>query len=192
MLGPVYIAEIAPAKWRGMLVGSFQINIVIGILVAYLSNFIIGRFNLGLTEWRWMLGVAALPAVLVRFTLVFYAAFKVMPPPTVLGPKVWDHSYYALEWHTLHWQQILYQLRLLPDALSNSFTHVTSKTGPAPVTAFLAGKDASRLEFWWLRARDLGTTAVVVFALLPIAAAVAGVRTLNRYLVSAPPASSAA
>ena len=54
VLGPVYIAEIAPAKWRGMLVGSFQINIVIGILVAYLSNFIIGRFNLGLAEWRWM------------------------------------------------------------------------------------------------------------------------------------------
>jgi hypothetical protein len=128
---------------------------------------------------------AALPAVLVRFTLVFYAAFKVMPPPTVQGPPVWDHSYYALVWHTLHWQQILYQLRLLPDALSNSFTHVTTKTGPAPVTAFLAGKDASRLEFWWLRARDLGTTAVVLFALLPIAAAAAGIRTLNRYLESA-------
>ncbi len=47
VLGPVYIAEIAPAKWRGMLVGSFQINIVIGILVAYLSNFIIGSFDLG-------------------------------------------------------------------------------------------------------------------------------------------------
>src|SRR5271165_4769237 len=64
VLGPVYIAEIAPAKWRGMLVGSFQINIVIGILVAYLSNFIIGRFDLGVNEWRWQLGVAALPALL--------------------------------------------------------------------------------------------------------------------------------
>ena len=135
---------------------------------------------------------AALPAVLVRFTLVFYAAFKVMPPPTVQGPPVWDHSYYALVWHTLHWQQILYQLRLLPDALSNSFTHVTNKTGPAPVTAFLAGKDASRFEFWWLRSRDLGTMAVVLFALFPIAAATAGIRTLNRYLDSAPGAASAA
>jgi len=128
---------------------------------------------------------AALPAVLVRFTLVFYAAFKVMPPPTVLGPKVWDHSYYALEWHTLHWQQVLYQLRLLPHAFSNSFNHVTSPLGPAPVTAFLSGPKAPRLEFWWLRARDLGTAAVVVFALLPIAAVVTGVRTLNRYLESA-------
>lgn len=69
VLGPVYIAEIAPAKWRGMLVGSFQINIVIGILVAYLSNFIIGRFALGVNEWRWMLGVAALPAILFLIML---------------------------------------------------------------------------------------------------------------------------
>ena len=46
VLGPVYIAEIAPAKWRGLLVGSFQINIVIGILVAYLSNYLIGAGKL--------------------------------------------------------------------------------------------------------------------------------------------------
>jgi sugar porter (SP) family MFS transporter len=64
VLGPVYIAEIAPAKWRGMLVGCFQINIVVGILVAYLSNYLIGLAGLGLNEWRWMLGVAAAPAIL--------------------------------------------------------------------------------------------------------------------------------
>ena len=86
-------------------------------------------------------------------------------------PKVWDHSYYALVWHTLHWQQILYQLRLLPRAFSNSLDHVTSATGPAPVTAFLAGSKAPRLEFWWLRGRDLGGTAVFcsLFAMLPLA-----------------------
>src|SRR5271170_1765068 len=44
VLGPVYIAELAPAKTRGRLVGTFQINIVIGILLAYLSNYCIGRF----------------------------------------------------------------------------------------------------------------------------------------------------
>src|SRR6516225_9067497 len=70
VLGPVYIAEIAPAKWRGLLVGTFQVNVVIGILVAYLSNFIIGRINLGITEWRWMLGVAAAPALLF-FIMLF-------------------------------------------------------------------------------------------------------------------------
>jgi len=64
VLGPVYIAEIAPAQWRGRLVGCFQINIVIGILVAYLSNYLIGLAGFGINEWRCQLGVAALPAVL--------------------------------------------------------------------------------------------------------------------------------
>ncbi|MHB1021918.1 MAG: sugar porter family MFS transporter [Acidobacteriaceae bacterium] len=64
VLGPVYIAELAPAKLRGRLVGLFQINIVIGILLAYFSNFLIGRMNFGMHEWRVELGVAALPAIL--------------------------------------------------------------------------------------------------------------------------------
>jgi MFS transporter, SP family, arabinose:H+ symporter len=64
VLGPVYIAELAPAKWRGRLVGLFQINIVIGILLAYASNFFIAGMNLGAAEWRWQLGVAAAPALL--------------------------------------------------------------------------------------------------------------------------------
>jgi len=64
VLGPVYIAELAPAKWRGRLVGMFQINIVIGILLAYFSNYVIGTLNLGAQEWRWQLGVAAIPAAL--------------------------------------------------------------------------------------------------------------------------------
>ena len=62
VLGPMYIAEIAPAKWRGRLVGFFQFNVVFGILLAYFSNYIIGLFDLGRTEWRWKLGIAALPA----------------------------------------------------------------------------------------------------------------------------------
>ncbi len=41
VLGPVYIAELSPAKWRGRMVGLFQINVVVGILLAYLSNFVI-------------------------------------------------------------------------------------------------------------------------------------------------------
>ncbi len=62
VLGPMYIAEIAPAKWRGRLVGLFQFNVVFGILVAYFSNFVVGTFHLGALEWRWKLGVAAIPA----------------------------------------------------------------------------------------------------------------------------------
>ena len=69
VLGPVYIAELAPAKWRGRLVGCFQINIVLGILLAYFSNFLISRMNLGAAEWRWELGVAAAPAILFLIML---------------------------------------------------------------------------------------------------------------------------
>jgi sugar porter (SP) family MFS transporter len=64
VLGPVYIAELAPAKWRGRLVGAFQFNVVFGILVAYTSNYFIRTLHLGATEWRWQVGVAALPALL--------------------------------------------------------------------------------------------------------------------------------
>src|SRR5689334_316493 len=62
VLGPMYIAEIAPAKWRGRLVGFFQFNVVFGILLAYLSNYLVGLAVPGSAEWRWKLGVAAVPA----------------------------------------------------------------------------------------------------------------------------------
>jgi MFS transporter, SP family, arabinose:H+ symporter len=71
VLGPMYIAEIAPAKWRGRLVGLFQFNVVFGILVAYFSNYVVGSFHLGAAEWRWKLGVAAIPAA--AFLLMLFA-----------------------------------------------------------------------------------------------------------------------
>jgi MFS transporter, SP family, arabinose:H+ symporter len=64
VLGPMYIAEISPPMWRGRLVGLFQFNIVFGILLAYLSNYLIGTLDLGDPEWRWKLGVPAVPAAL--------------------------------------------------------------------------------------------------------------------------------
>ncbi len=70
VLGPVYIAEMAPGPWRGRLVGLFQINIVVGILLAYLSNFLIGTLPAGDNEWRYQLGVAGIPAVLF-FVMLF-------------------------------------------------------------------------------------------------------------------------
>jgi sugar porter (SP) family MFS transporter len=65
VLAPVYISEIAPPARRGALVGLFQLNIVAGILVAYLSNYLIGQLALGEVEWRWKLGVTAAPAALL-------------------------------------------------------------------------------------------------------------------------------
>jgi sugar porter (SP) family MFS transporter len=70
VLGPMYIAEISPAKWRGRLVGLFQFNVVFGILLAYLSNYILGTMGFGAAEWRWKLGVTAVPAAFF-FLLLF-------------------------------------------------------------------------------------------------------------------------
>ncbi len=69
VIGPMYIAEIAPAAWRGRLVALFQFNIVLGILLAYFSNYLVGLGGFGSLEWRWKLGVAAAPAVLFFFAL---------------------------------------------------------------------------------------------------------------------------
>ncbi len=69
VLGPMYIAEIAPASWRGRLVGSFQVNIVVGILLAYISNAYIATLHLGAMEWRYQLGVSGLPAIFFLCTL---------------------------------------------------------------------------------------------------------------------------
>jgi sugar porter (SP) family MFS transporter len=70
VLGPMYLAEIAPANLRGRLVGFFQFNIVFGILLAYFSNYLIVLQHFGASEWRWELGVAAIPAALF-FLLLF-------------------------------------------------------------------------------------------------------------------------
>ncbi len=59
---PIYISEVSPADRRGRLVGLFQFNVVLGILISYLSNYLIGQG--GEASWRWMLGVQAIPSVL--------------------------------------------------------------------------------------------------------------------------------
>ena len=64
VVAPLYIAEIAPAAMRGRLVALSQFNVVLGILVAYLSNFLVAAVVGGpeSVAWRWMLGLEALPA----------------------------------------------------------------------------------------------------------------------------------
>ena len=69
VLGPMYIAEIAPARARGRLVGFFQFNVVFGILTAYFSNYLIGLGGFGDAEWRWKLGVSAVPSALFLLML---------------------------------------------------------------------------------------------------------------------------
>jgi len=76
VLGPMYIAEIAPAKWRGRLVGFFQFSIVLGILVAYFSNFVIGTMSFGALEWRWKLGISAAPAAVFSSFSSTYRAVR--------------------------------------------------------------------------------------------------------------------
>jgi SP family arabinose:H+ symporter-like MFS transporter len=71
VLGPMYIAEISPARWRGRLVGFFQLNVVAGVLFAYLSNYLIGVIVGGDAEWRWMLGVSGVPALFFLLMLFF-------------------------------------------------------------------------------------------------------------------------
>ncbi len=71
VVGPVYISEIAPSKDRGKLTGLFQIMIVSGIFIAYLTNFLFA--DTGEDSWRYMLGIMALPA------LLFYVLLRSIP-----------------------------------------------------------------------------------------------------------------
>ena len=65
---PAYISEIAPAKNRGKLVGLYQFNLVTGILVAFLSNYLLS--GLGENGWRYMMGIEALPAIIYTFLVL--------------------------------------------------------------------------------------------------------------------------
>jgi sugar porter (SP) family MFS transporter len=68
---PIYISEVSPAEKRGQLVGLFQFNVVLGILISYLSNYLLSQS--GEHSWRWMLGVQAVPS------LVFLILIKFIP-----------------------------------------------------------------------------------------------------------------
>lgn len=62
---PAYISEIAPSKDRGRLVGLYQFSLVLGILLAFVSNYLLS--GVGVNDWRWMLGVEAFPAIFYTF-----------------------------------------------------------------------------------------------------------------------------
>lgn len=70
VVAPLYISEIAPAKHRGKMVIAFQLNIVAGILIAYVSNYLFRGMG-GENDWRWMLGVVAAPSLIFSLLLFF-------------------------------------------------------------------------------------------------------------------------
>ncbi len=65
---PAYISEISPAENRGKLVGLYQFNIVLGILIAFFSNYLLS--NMGGDSWRWMVGVEAVPAIIYTLSVL--------------------------------------------------------------------------------------------------------------------------
>jgi sugar porter (SP) family MFS transporter len=71
VLSPLYIAEIAPAAYRGRLTVTFQLAIVFGILIAFFSDYLL--LNTGVNNWRWMFLSGAVPA-LVFFILLFFVS----------------------------------------------------------------------------------------------------------------------
>ena len=67
MLTPLYLAEIAPARERGALVSFSQLAVTVGILVAYLVGYAFAASG----SWRWMLGLGAVPGVILGFGMLF-------------------------------------------------------------------------------------------------------------------------
>jgi MFS transporter, SP family, arabinose:H+ symporter len=86
VVAPMYISEIAPANRRGQLVALYQFNIVFGILMAYLSNYLIGTSGLE-NSWRYMLGVEAIPALIYCLLVI-----KVPKSPRWLIAKFQDYD----------------------------------------------------------------------------------------------------
>lgn len=82
VVAPMYISEIAPAKNRGLLVALYQFNIVFGIVIAYLSNFLIGTAELP-EDWRWMLAVEGIPALIYSVMI-----FRIPESPRYLIAKL--------------------------------------------------------------------------------------------------------
>jgi len=76
VVAPMYIAEISPSQWRGRLVAVSQLNVVIGILLSFISNYVIAQFTSFDVAWRWMLGIVAAPSA-----MFFFLIFRIMESP---------------------------------------------------------------------------------------------------------------
>lgn len=87
---PVYVAEISPAPMRGRMVSFYQLSIVIGILLAYLSNYLL--LNAGENNWRWMFSSQSFPSLLFFFGLFFVAE----SPRWLIGKKRMNDAFAIL------------------------------------------------------------------------------------------------
>jgi MFS transporter, SP family, arabinose:H+ symporter len=134
VLTPVYIAEVAPARSRGRLVSMNQLAIVVGILVAYMVSW--GLAGLGDASWRWMLGVAAIPALAFFFGLLFIPEsprWLISNGEREKGRKVLERIYGA--------EQADVQLGLVEEAASaeeGSWSEVFSRPMRRPLLIALA------------------------------------------------------
>lgn len=124
IVAPMYIAEMAPPAARGRLVSFNQLNIVVGISVAFFSNYFIltlgesgaswaEALRLGAWNWRWMLGVETLPAV-----LYFLALFLVPESPRWLAMRGGDDEALGILGRVSNTQQARHDLQDIKDSLA--------------------------------------------------------------------------
>jgi len=124
VIAPTYISEVAPAEKRGQLAAMFQLNIVVGIVLAYLSNWLIGLADEH--SWRVMLGVMAIPSAL----------FIVLVPSIPESPR----------WLILHGNKVADARRILsminPATVESSVAAIQAPTSDKAVglSHFLSGK----------------------------------------------------
>ena len=131
---PLYISEISPPDKRGRLAGMFQFNIVFGILIAFLSNYLIGSL-LGDNGWRWMLGIEAVPALV--YTVM---CFSIPQSPRWLIGKRGDRDGGAT---------VLKQLN--PDASDDKIAAMVERIATASHIEPGGSRTADRFWTWRLR-----------------------------------------
>lgn len=159
VVGPMYIAEISPANLRGRLAGSFQLNVVLGIFVAYLTNFLF--VGLGENSWRYMLGVMMIPAgifaVLVRtipesprWLVLQHRVGEAIPIMQRLGEKDPDKAIAAIKGSVSEQLQSLFQKKYSKPilfavllAMFNQLSGINAIIYFAPRIFEMAGADQS-------------------------------------------------
>jgi len=95
---PSYISEISPARFRGRLVGLYQFNIVFGIVIAFLSNFILKDW--GPNAWRYMLGVQIIPSIIFAIACLFIPESERWETAhqTITSDRIFDAAYRKVLW----------------------------------------------------------------------------------------------